>query len=73
MGAYIRLYDHRLTYPFVRLAKKGDKSVLSFEITGFTPMNRRITVVQHVTVEVVRHADVERLKEPMCPEPDVCS
>ncbi|OJT14004.1 Checkpoint protein hus1 [Trametes pubescens] len=55
----------------MKLAKKGDKSVLSFEITGVTPMNRRITVVQHVTVEVVRHADVERLKEPMCPEPDV--
>lgn len=32
-------------------------------------MGRSITVVQHVTVEVVRHADVERLKEPMCPEP----
>ncbi|EIW63760.1 cell cycle checkpoint [Trametes versicolor FP-101664 SS1] len=55
----------------MKLAKKGDKSVLSFDITGSTPMGRSITVVQHVTVEVVRHADVERLKEPMCPEPDV--
>lgn len=73
MRAYIHLYDRCLIYQCFRLAKKGDKSVLSFDITGSTPMGRSITVVQHVTVEVVRHADVERLKEPMCPEPDVCS
>ncbi|KAI0640317.1 cell cycle checkpoint [Trametes polyzona] len=55
----------------MKLIKKGDKSVLSFEISAVTPMGRNLTVVQHVTVEVMRHADVERLKEPMCPEPDV--
>ncbi|KAI0658275.1 cell cycle checkpoint [Cubamyces menziesii] len=55
----------------MKLAKKGDKSVLSLEITGLTPMARAMTVVQHIVIDVVKHADVERLKEPMCPEPDV--
>ncbi|KAI0829105.1 cell cycle checkpoint [Trametes gibbosa] len=55
----------------MKLAKKGKKSILSFEISGVTPMGRTITVVQHITVDVMRHADVDRLKEPMCPEPDV--
>ncbi|KAI0352210.1 cell cycle checkpoint [Trametes cingulata] len=59
------------TQVIMKLAKKGDKSVLSFEITGVTSMGRTITIVQHVVIEVMRHADVERLKEPMCPEPDV--
>lgn len=36
-------------------------------------MARAMTVVQHVVIDVVKHADVERLKEPMCPEPDVCA
>ncbi|KAH9854494.1 cell cycle checkpoint [Lenzites betulinus] len=59
------------TEVLMKLIKKGEKSVLSFEISGVTPMGRTITVVQHITVDVMRHADVDRLKEPMCPEPDV--
>ncbi|KAI9069683.1 cell cycle checkpoint [Trametes sanguinea] len=55
----------------MKLAKKGDKSVLSFEITGLTAMGRSITVIQHIIIDVLRHSEVERLKEPMCPEPDV--
>ncbi|CDO68503.1 hypothetical protein BN946_scf184499.g28 [Trametes cinnabarina] len=53
------------------LAKKGEKSVLSFEITGLTATGRNISVVQHILIDVLRHSEVERLKEPMCPEPDV--
>ncbi|KAI0652749.1 cell cycle checkpoint [Trametes meyenii] len=59
------------THVIMKLAKKGEKSVLNFEITGVTAMGRGITIVQQVVVDVLRHAEVERLKEPMCPEPDV--
>ncbi|OBZ72379.1 Checkpoint protein hus1 [Grifola frondosa] len=38
----------------MRLSKKNDQAVLSFEI-----------------IEIMKPQDVERLKEPMCPEPDV--
>ncbi|OSD01125.1 cell cycle checkpoint [Trametes coccinea BRFM310] len=55
----------------MKLAKKGEKSVLSFEITGLTAMGRSITVIQHILIDVLRHSEVERLKEPLCPEPDV--
>ncbi|KAI8980619.1 cell cycle checkpoint [Trametes punicea] len=59
------------TQVIMKLAKKADKSVLSFEMTGLTTTGRSITVVQHVLIDVLRHADIDRLKEPMCPEPDV--
>ena len=55
----------------IRLAKKNDQAVLSFEITGSSRNGRRIRVVQDVRIEVMRPQDVERLAEPMCPEPDV--
>lgn len=55
-----------------RLAKNQDrKSVLSFEISSTNSMGRTMTVVQQLLVDVARHAYIERLKEPMCPEPDV--
>ncbi|KAI0370127.1 cell cycle checkpoint [Pilatotrama ljubarskyi] len=60
------------THVIMKLAKKADKSVLSFEITGLTSIGRNISIVQHVFIDVMRHADVQRLKEPMCPEPDAC-
>ncbi|KAI0779047.1 cell cycle checkpoint [Trametes elegans] len=59
------------TTVLMKLAKKGDKSVLSFEISGVSALGRNVAIVQHVMVDVMRHADVDRLKEPMCPEPDV--
>ena len=55
-----------------RLAQNQDrKSVLSFEISSTYTMGRTMTVVQQLLVDVARHAVIERLKEPMCPEPDV--
>lgn len=36
-------------------------------------MGRRLRLTQDVRIEVMRPADVERLQEPMCPEPDVSS
>lgn len=55
----------------IRLAKKNDQAVLSFEISGSSRNGRRIRVVQDVRIEVLKPQDVERLAEPMCPEPDV--
>jgi HUS1 checkpoint protein len=55
-----------------RLAKKNDQAVLSFEITGASRNGRHIRVTQDVRIEVLKPQDVERLAEPLCPEPDVC-
>ncbi|KIY72138.1 cell cycle checkpoint [Cylindrobasidium torrendii FP15055 ss-10] len=55
----------------MKLAKKNDQAVLSFEINGTTRQNRRVKVTHDVKIEVMRPSDVERLNEPLCPEPDV--
>lgn len=60
-----------LTQATFRLAKKNDQAVLSFEISGSSRNGRRIRVVQDVRIEVMKPQDVDRLAEPMCPEPDV--
>ncbi|KIJ52433.1 hypothetical protein M422DRAFT_156646 [Sphaerobolus stellatus SS14] len=55
----------------MKLAKKNDLAVLSFEITVQTRQNKKVQVTQDVKIEVMRPQDVEKLQEPMCPEPDV--
>ena len=55
----------------MKLAKKNDQAVLSFEISGMTRLGRRVSVSHDVRIEVMRPTDVERLSEPLCPEPDV--
>ena len=55
----------------MKLAKKNDLAVLSFEITVVTRQNKKVSVTQDVKIEVMRPQDVEKLSEPMCPEPDV--
>ena len=55
----------------MRLAKKNDQAVLSFDILGTTSVGRRVRVAYDVKVEVLKPMDVEKLREPMCPEPDV--
>ncbi|KAF7299031.1 Checkpoint protein [Mycena indigotica] len=55
----------------MKLAKKNDQAVLSFEISGMTRQGRRVHVSHDVKIEVMKPADVANLKEPMCPEPDV--
>lgn len=64
---------HSFTGPEVtmRLAKKHDAAVLSFELTTQTRMGRAVTVSHDVRIEVLKPADVGRLTEPLCPEPDV--
>ena len=54
-----------------RLAKKNDQAVLSFELHALTRMGSRQLVKQDVRIEVMKPQDVEGLKEPLCPEPDV--
>lgn len=63
---YTALSEHR-----DRLAKKNDQAVLTFEILGATRGNRRVRVTQDIRIEVMKLQDVERLQEPLCPEPDV--
>ncbi len=55
----------------MKLAKKNDQAVMSFEITGTTRVGRRVKVTHDVKIEVMRPSDVDKLSEPMCPEPDV--
>jgi len=55
----------------MKLAKKNDMAVLTFEVAESTMMGRRVNVKHDVKIEVLKPGDVERLKEPMCPQPDV--
>jgi len=55
----------------MKLAKKNGQAVLSFEINGLTRVGQKVRVAHDVKIEVMRPADVERLSEPLCPEPDV--
>ncbi|KAL0571124.1 Checkpoint protein hus1 [Marasmius crinis-equi] len=54
----------------MKLAKKNDQAVLSFEILGTTAVGRKVRVTHGVRIEVLKAMDVEKLREPMCPEPD---
>ncbi|TEB31539.1 cell cycle checkpoint [Coprinellus micaceus] len=55
----------------VRLTKKNDQAMLSFEITGTTRLGRLVRVVHDVRIEVLKPADAARLAEPLCPTPNV--
>lgn len=55
----------------MKLAKKNQQALLSFEINGSTMLGRKVRVTHDVKIEVMKPAEVERMKEPMCPEPDV--
>lgn len=55
----------------MKLAKKNDQAVLSFDISGSMSSGRMVRVGHDVRIEVMKPGDVQRLTEPMCPEPDV--
>ncbi|KAG6917856.1 hypothetical protein DXG01_000761 [Tephrocybe rancida] len=55
----------------VKLAKKNAQAVLTFEINGQTRVGRKVRVSHDVKIEVMRPADVAKMNEPMCPEPDL--
>ncbi|KJA25078.1 hypothetical protein HYPSUDRAFT_65028 [Hypholoma sublateritium FD-334 SS-4] len=55
----------------MKLAKKNDQALLSFEILGLSRVGHKIRVAQDVKIEVMKPADVAKLAEPLCPEPDL--
>ncbi|EMD33362.1 hypothetical protein CERSUDRAFT_117980 [Gelatoporia subvermispora B] len=55
----------------MKLAKKGDGPVMSFEITGVSRLNKEMRVSHDVRIEVVRAHDVRKLAAPLCPNPEV--
>lgn len=57
----------------MKLAKKNDKAALSFEMLGVSRSGRKVRVAHDVRIDVMRPSEVDKLREPLCPEPDVCS
>jgi len=55
----------------IKLAKKNDQALLAFEIKSTSRVGNELRVNHDLKIEVLRPADVEKLKEPLCPEPDV--
>ena len=55
----------------MKLAKKEGRAVLSFEVVAQSRLMNRVVVEHDVPVTVLKPAEIAKLKEPMCPEPDV--
>ncbi|KAI9566892.1 cell cycle checkpoint [Boletus coccyginus] len=55
----------------MKLAKKNDQAVLSFEMVGISRSGRKVRVAHDVRIDVMRPSEVDKLREPLCPEPDV--
>lgn len=55
----------------LKLTKKNDHATWSFEIAIQHNSGRRMNIVHDVRITVMRPADVARVHEPLCPEPDV--
>ncbi|PPR04814.1 hypothetical protein CVT24_007074 [Panaeolus cyanescens] len=55
----------------MKLAKKHDHAVFSFEISGQSRVGNRLSIAHDVKIEVLRPADVAKMTEPLCPEPDL--
>jgi len=56
----------------MKLAKKNDQALLSFEISGQSRVGHKLRVAHDVRIEVMKPADVAKMTEPLCPTPDVC-
>lgn len=54
-----------------RLVKRTEVALLSFEINASTRLGRPVRIAHDVRVEILKREDFSRLKEPMCPEPEV--
>ncbi|KAF8799058.1 cell cycle checkpoint [Phlegmacium glaucopus] len=55
----------------MKLAKKTNQALLSFEIYGQTRMGNKMRVAHDVKIQILKPADVVKLSEPLCPEPDL--
>ncbi|KAK0545824.1 Checkpoint protein hus1 [Tilletia horrida] len=55
----------------MRLAKRNQIPMLSLHITNASHTGGRLVVVQDVLIRILKPAEMERIKEPLCPAPDV--
>ncbi|KAF8149076.1 checkpoint protein Hus1/Mec3 [Crassisporium funariophilum] len=55
----------------MKLAKKNDQALLTFDISGQTRIGHKLRVAHDVKIEVMKPGDVAKLAEPLCPEPDL--
>ncbi|KAG1896916.1 cell cycle checkpoint [Suillus fuscotomentosus] len=55
----------------MKLAKKNEQAVLSFEMYGMSRSGRRVRVAHDVRIDVMRPAESDKLHEPRCPDPEV--
>jgi len=55
----------------MKLAKKNDQALLSFEISGQSRVGHKLRVAHDVRIEVMKPADVAKMTEPLCPTPDL--
>ncbi|KAF8602854.1 cell cycle checkpoint [Ceratobasidium sp. AG-I] len=55
----------------VKLAKKNDQPVFSFEAQTESRQGKKMLVTHDVRITVMKTADMEQVKEPLCPQPDL--
>lgn len=55
----------------LRLAKRNKDPLLSFSISAQSHTGAKLEVVQDVLIKVLKPAEMSRIVEPLCPEPDV--
>jgi HUS1 checkpoint protein len=55
----------------MKLAKKNEQAVLSFEMYGMSRSGRKVRVAHDVRIDVMRPAEGDKLHEPRCPDPEV--
>ncbi|CAL1715890.1 unnamed protein product [Somion occarium] len=55
----------------MKLAKKQDQAVLTFEISGQSRSGKPVKITHDIRIELMRPEEVDKLAEPMCPEPQV--
>jgi HUS1 checkpoint protein len=55
----------------MKLAKKNEQAVLSFEMYGISRSGRKVRVAHDVRIDVMRPTESDKLHEPRCPDPEV--
>lgn len=55
----------------IKLAKKNDQPVFSFEAQTESRQGKKMLVTHDVRITVMKTADMEQVKEPLCPQPDL--
>jgi len=54
----------------LKLAKKHDRAVLTFEVKATSSQGKSVLVTHDVRIHVKKPSDVDKLVEPHCPDPD---